>query len=131
MPRIACAQRVLLCWKLAPRCCMLLFLFLGDAAASFPMEQAQDSRGKRAGDVAGLEDGRISLARVSSMLTSSIHVEVRVAFSRYIARFVFLGTANEKPSCRLETCQRARPHPLLLTTTAVVRIQVLGRPWIF
>eukprot|EP00752_Nemacystus_decipiens_P002900 g2698.t1 len=36
----------------------------------------KDIRAKRSGDVAGLEDGRISLARVATMLTSSVHLEL-------------------------------------------------------
>lgn len=68
---------------------MLMFLLLSGAATCSssaaasaakqqPNKQGQedDSRRRRAGDVAELEDGRISLARVSMMLSSSVHTEV-------------------------------------------------------
>lgn len=111
MPRIdACARRVL-CWKFAAGCCVLLSLVQGAcvAAASYPREQrAQDSRGKRAGDVAGLEGGRISLAEVSSMLTSGIHVEVRAFFPMIALFSFFLSQPAENRKLRsalLQTCQ--------------------------
>lgn len=69
-------RRVL--WKSAATwCCVFLCLLRDAALGANANDQPRDSRDKRAGDVSGLEDGRISLAKVSSMLTSSVHVEVR------------------------------------------------------
>ncbi|CAN0265570.1 unnamed protein product, partial [Ectocarpus sp. 12 AP-2014] len=70
-------------WKLAV-CGFLFSRSPPTAAAAAATQQQQqqqqqergDSRDKRAGDVAGLEDGRISLAKVTSMLTSSVHMEL-------------------------------------------------------
>ncbi|CAM9547842.1 unnamed protein product [Ectocarpus sp. 6 AP-2014] len=68
-------------WKLAV-CGFLFSRSPPTAAAAAATQQQQqqqergDSRGQRAGDVAGLEDGRISLAKVTSMLTSSVHMEL-------------------------------------------------------
>lgn len=55
-----------------------MLIFLRHISQKVAVAAAGDE-GKRwrAGDVAGLgEDGRISMAKVSSMVTSSLHVEV-------------------------------------------------------
>lgn len=68
----------------------LLFLFLFTCSSRATAEDQQhqqhhqqrwkDTQRKRSGDVAGLEDGRLSLAKVSAMLTSSVHTEVSNCF---------------------------------------------------
>lgn len=61
------------CWKWLV--CLSSFLL---STAGARAGQQHYTREKRSGDVVGLEEGRISLAKVSEMLTSSVHTEVGV-----------------------------------------------------
>lgn len=66
-------------------CCLLLSVLsvsatsTAAAEATKAQQQLDETRGRRAGSVAGLEGERISLAKFSGMLTSSVHMEVRSA----------------------------------------------------
>ncbi len=87
------------CWKSAARPWVFLCLLLQGAALGADTNgQPRDSRDKRAGDVAGLEDGRISLARVSAMLTSSVHTEVRQKIPVWSALAVLCTSSPRLPT---------------------------------
>ena len=84
-------------------CCCVALVFFGDGAIAAAAAAAGGGRGEdagavrhsRAGNVAGLEEGRISLSKVSKMLTSSVHMEVRAAYTFYSATCFYLR--NEHP----------------------------------
>lgn len=64
-------------------CYCIALVFFGDGAVAAAAaagggggKDAGAVRDSRSGNVAGLEDGRISLSKVSKMLTSSVHMEV-------------------------------------------------------
>lgn len=64
-------------------CCWFSFCVLGAtnvAAKTQGADGATVGRGQRAGSIAGLVEGRISLANVTKMLTSSVHMEVSPVF---------------------------------------------------
>lgn len=92
---------------IAAACYCVALVFFGDgavAAEAAPAAAAGGGRGKdagavrdsRAGNVAGLENGRISLSKVSKMLTSSVHMEVCAPYCVHFATCFFL-VRNEHP----------------------------------
>ena len=64
------------------------FLLVGASANGIV---SSDSRLQRAGNIAGLEGGRISLERLTKMMSTSVHVEVRflVKFSSSVLQCLY------------------------------------------
>lgn len=92
---------------------LLLCLLLGVTTAIRVEKRQQGrwakSRRRRAGDVTGLEDGRLSLAKVSAMLTSSVHVEVRLPLSAVFSHHALFPLATPRDLGRLSHGPTAQP----------------------